>query len=117
MPRDTAFHTPQRPAFSTLSSTNNMAYGADWPEWQRDLHPVTYERDDAYVRRALAECRAAVATQRRLMFSLMKHGHRAAAGMARRRLDDLNRYVRNCEVQLRLIDATRAYLAGQRRAA
>jgi hypothetical protein len=113
MPDGSTFQTTQRPQFSTLSAPNGMGYGADWPEWQRNLYPVTYERQEAVVRAALNECREGVAMQRRLIGRLLKSNSHAAVRMARRRLDDLNRYVRNCEAQLRLIAATDAYFAAK----
>lgn len=119
MPADgSTFHTLQRPAFSTLSAPNGQGYGADWPEWQRNLYPVTYERDAAVVQRKLASCQQALANERAFMFEAMRNGWgRSSVSAVRRRVDEAARYVRNCQTQARLIAAADAYLSSRRLAA
>jgi hypothetical protein len=117
MPADgSTFTQIDRPQFSTLSApgTFGLGYGSGWPEWQRDLYPVTYATDEADVRRRLEECRRALANERAFMFHAMRNGWgRSSVAGIRRRVDDAARYVRNCETQLRLIAASNAYLSAK----
>jgi hypothetical protein len=116
--------TSDRPAFSALSDPpfpGRYVFGADWPEWQRNLHPVTYstiaDRDRVLAR--LEAQRREVAWARTCLHRMLKQGDRKAAARYRAQLDRHLTYVRNCETQLRLIDAAAAYLAAsaERRAA
>ena len=103
MPRD--FNPAPRPqAFSTVSRDATV-YGADWPQWQRDLYPVAYVTDRATVERACDELVRNLAIERRTLAWATKARQPSLIRSLRRNVDRQAGWLRNCEAQLRLIDA------------
>jgi hypothetical protein len=100
--------TLARPQFSTISGDVRV-YGADWPRWQRDLYPVAYVTDAFAVARKKQHLETELRITRRCMWKALKSGERRSVETYRKAVDRYARYVRNCEVQMRLISAARLY--------
>lgn len=89
-------------------SADLLRYGDDWPQWQRELYPVTYVVDAGMVERKRAALTRELERDRRAMWWAMKQRDGRMVGALRRDVDRKARYVRNCETQLRLIAAVAA---------
>jgi hypothetical protein len=103
---------PSRPAYSILTAPGAArTVGADWPEWQRNLYPVTYSTDRAFVERMRGRYERELARDRFCLWASLKQRDRLMVRAWRRDIDRKARYVRNCETQLRLIDAAVSFMA------
>lgn len=111
MPADGSTFHPRRPAYSILTAPGAArTVGADWPEWQRNLHPVTYCHDRGMVERKRAALLRELTRDRFCLWQAMKQRDRLMVRAWRRDVDRKARYVRNCETQLRLIEAAAPFM-------
>lgn len=98
------------PSTTFSAKSAGPVYGDDWSAWQRDLYPFTYQTDATKCRRMLGEIDNELRSARNCLYAQLKHNrdeqHRVVAGF-RREIDKLERWRRNGETQLRLIDAAR----------
>lgn len=102
------------PATFSIYSAPEVSYGDDWPAWQRDLYPVTYQRDAEFVENRAAALREEINWARRCLHFHIKERDSRAVARYRVDLDRKQRWLRNCETQLRLIANARPRLSAGR---
>lgn len=100
----------RRPTYSILTASAARTVGADWPEWQRSLYPVTYSTDRAFVERMRGRYERELTRDRFCLWAAMKQRDRLMVRAWRRDIDRKARYVRNCTTQLYLIDAAAPFI-------
>lgn len=103
--------------FSIISRPGRFqAHGDDWPKWQRRLYPFTYETDAADVSRRQVALRGELASARALLWRCLKAraadpGIRHLIAHQRASIDRGERYIRNGETALKLIESARLKVA------
>lgn len=92
------------------STTWNPVHGADWPAWQRDLGPFTYERDEDLIRRRMAQAEEGLQRARRSLAWALKQqvtdrGARHSVRLHRREIDRFTTHIRQGATRLRILQA------------
>lgn len=98
----------------SIYSAPQFAYGDDWPAWQRDLYPVTYQRDAEFVENRAAALREELSWSRRYLHVYLKERDARSVARYRADIERKERWLKNCETQLRLIANARPRLTAGR---